>query len=96
MALSDQQALERHVDAVVARLRERLSPEEYDLVSELRHLEELAILAACAEWEQRALDALARHFPEHELAIRGVAAHVRTTNADCDTLQGLRVSRLGN
>ena len=58
-------------------------------------LEELALLAACAAWEQRCLDALAQHFPEHALALRAVAAHVRNTNADCDTLRGLPAGRHG-
>jgi len=80
----------------VARLRERLAPEEFRLVRHLRHLEELALLAACAAWEARCLDALALHFPEHALAIRAVAAHVRSTNADCDTLRGLPAGRHGH
>ncbi len=58
-------------------------------------LEELALLAACAAWEQRCLDTLAQHFPEHDLALRAVAAHVRSTNAECDTLRGLPAGRHG-
>ena len=95
MAVMDQADLERRVDEVVAQLRERLAPEEFRLVHQLRHLEELALLAACAAWEQRCLDALAQHFPEHDLALRAVAAHVRNTDADCDTLRGLPVGRQG-
>ena len=95
MSVMDPEALDRRIDEVVARLRERLAPEDFHLVYQLRHLEELAILAACAAWEQRCLDALAQHFPEHALAIHAVAAHVRGTDADCDTLRGLPAGRQG-
>ena len=91
----DQADLERRVDELVAQLRERLAPEDFRLVHHLRHLEELALLAACTAWEQRCLDALAQHFPEHALALRAVAAHVRNTNAECDTLRGLPAGRYG-
>jgi hypothetical protein len=76
-----------------ARLRERLPPEDFRLVRQLRHLEELATVAACEAWQRRLLDALARHFPEQELAVRAVAAHVVGTDADCDTLRGLPSGR---
>ena len=56
----------------------------------------VALLAACAAWEQRCLEALAQHFPEHALAIRAVAAHIRSTDADCDTLRGLPAGRHGH
>ena len=95
MSLKDDEALALKIDAVVAQLRERLAPEELALVHELRHLEELALLGVCAAWEQRCLDALAQHFPEHELALRAVAAHVRRTDAECDTLRGLPAGRHG-
>jgi len=95
MSVMDRAALERQIDEVVAQLRERLAPEEFRLVYQLRHLDELALLAACTTWEQRCLDALAQHFPEHELAIRAVAAHVRSTDAECDTLRGLPAGRQG-
>jgi hypothetical protein len=95
MSVMDQADVERQIDAVVAQLRERFAPEEFRLVYQLRHLEELAILAACAAWEQRCLDALALHFPEHALALRAVAAHVRNTDAECDTLRGLPAGRQG-
>ena len=95
MSVMDPEALDRRIDEVVARLRERLAPEEFRLVRELRDLEELALLAACTAWEQRCLDALAQHFPKHDLAIRAVAAHVRSTDAECDTLRGLPAGRHG-
>src|SRR5262249_9345511 len=95
MSILDSEALDRRIDAVVAQLRERLAAEDFRLVCELRHLEELALLAACAAWEQRCLDALAQHFPEHALAFRAVAAHVRNTDAECDTLRGLPAGRHG-
>jgi hypothetical protein len=91
----DQADLERRIDEVVAHLRERLAPEDFRLVCQLRHLDELALLAACAAWEQRGLDALAQHFPEHELALRAVVAHIRSTDAQCDTLRGLPAGRHG-
>ena len=93
MAVMDQEDLELKIDAVVAQLRERLVPEDFRLVRQLRHLEELALLAACTAWEERCLDALAQHFPEHALALRAVAAHVRNTDAECDTLRGLPAGR---
>ena len=95
MSVMDPEALDRRIDEVLAQLRERLAPEEFRLVRQLRHLEELALLAACTAWEQRCLDALAQHFPEHALALRAVAAHVRSTDADCDTLRGLPAGRQG-
>ena len=95
MSIMDPEALDRRIDEVVAQLGGRLAPEEFRLVHQLRHLEELALLAACTAWEQRYLDALAQHFPEHELALRAVAAHVRNTDAECDTLRGLPAGRQG-
>src|SRR5262249_58178904 len=93
MSVMAPEALDRRIDAVVAQLRERLAAEDFRLVCELRHLEELALLAACAAWEQRCLDALAQHFPEHALAFRAVAAHVRKTDAEGDPLPGLPAGR---
>ncbi|HEY7066578.1 MAG TPA: hypothetical protein VII06_34210 [Chloroflexota bacterium] len=87
--------LEQHIQQVEARLRERLTPEDFRLVRQLRHLEELATVSACEAWQRRLLDALARHFPEQELAIRAVATHVVGTDADCDTLRGLPAGRHG-
>jgi hypothetical protein len=85
--------LEQRLQQLETRLREHLAPEDFRLVRQLRHLEELATVAACEAWQRRLLDALARHFPEQELAIRGVAAHVVGTDADCDTLRGLPAGR---
>jgi hypothetical protein len=85
--------LEQRLQQLEARLRERLPPEDFRLVRQLRHLEELATVAACEAWQRRLLDALARHFPEQELAVRAVAAHVVGTDADCDTLRGLPSGR---
>ena len=95
MSVMDQEDFESRIAEVVAQLRERLAVEDFRLVRQLRHLEELALLAACTAWEQRYLDALAQHFPEHALAIHAVAAHVRGTDADCDTLRGLPAGRQG-
>ena len=95
MSVMDPEALDHQIDEVVARLRERLAPADFRLVYQLRHLEELALLAACTTWEQRCLDTLAQHLPEHALALRAVAAHVRSTNAECDTLRGLPAGRQG-
>jgi hypothetical protein len=92
---TEQDALEQRVTALEARLRARLSPEDFRLVRQLRQAEELAAVAACAAWEARLSDALAHHFPAQELAIRGVIAHIRATNADCDTLQGRPAGRQG-
>jgi hypothetical protein len=91
----EQDALEQRIAELEAQLRVRLSPEDFQLVRQLRQAEELAAVAACAAWEARLSDALARHFPEQALAIRGVIAHITATNADCDTLQGLPAGRQG-
>ena len=85
--------LEQRLQQLETRLRERLAPEDFRLVRQLRHLEEIATVAACEPWQRRLLDALARHFPEQELAIRAVATHVVGTDADCDTLRGLPAGR---
>jgi hypothetical protein len=90
---TEQAALEQRVTALEAQLRARLSPEDFALVRQLRQAEEIATVAACTAWEALLCDALARHFPEQALAIRGVIAHITTTNADCDTLQGLPAGR---
>ena len=87
--------LEERIEKLEGCLRERLAPEDFRLVRQLRHTEELAAIAACEAWQQRLLDALARHFPEQELAIRAVAAHVTATDGDCDTLRGLPAGRHG-
>jgi hypothetical protein len=86
---TEQDALEQRVTELEAQLRARLSPADFQLVRQLRQAEELAAVAACAAWEARLCEALARHFPEQALAIRGVIAYLATTNADCDTLRGL-------
>jgi hypothetical protein len=85
--------LEQRLQQVETELRARLASEDFRLVRQLRHLEELATVAACEAWQRRLLDALARHFPEQELAVRAVAAHVVGTDADCDTLRGLPSGR---
>jgi hypothetical protein len=90
---TEQDTLERRVADLEAQLRARLSPEDFQLVRQLRQAEELAAVAACAAWEAQLCDALVRHFPEQELAIRGVLAHITATNADCDTLRGLPAGR---
>ncbi|SRR5579883_1231001 len=87
--------LEERIRLLERQLRDRLSPEDFELVWQLRHLEELATVAACDAWQCHLLDALARHFPEQELAIRAVAAHVIGTDADCDTLRGEPSGRHG-
>jgi hypothetical protein len=92
---TEQDALEQRVTALEAQLRARLAPEDFQLVRQLRQAEELAAVAACAAWEARLCEALVRHFPEQALAIRGAIAHITTTNADCDTLQGLPAGRQG-
>ncbi len=91
-----QEDLELRVKQLEACLRERLSPEDFRLVCELRQAEEAATTAACQAWEALYLDALAQHFPDIELAIRGVAAHVSATSGDCDTLRGLPSGRHGH
>jgi hypothetical protein len=92
---TEQSALEQRVTALEARLRARLSREDFQLVQQLRQAEEIAAVAACAAWEARLCDALARHLPKQELAIRGVISHITATNADCDTLRGLPAGRQG-
>lgn len=85
----------RQADQVRAQLRERLAPGDYRLVRQLQHLEELATVAACTAAEQRLLDALVAHFPDHALALQGVLAHARATEAACDTLQGRSIQQPG-
>ncbi len=82
-------ALEERIAAIEARLRDQLPAEGFALVRELRCLEELATLAACEAWQRRMLDAVVRHFPDHELALRGVVQHVLATDGDCDTWHGV-------
>ncbi len=93
--VSYDETLELRVDQLDAALRARLSPADYRLVCMLRQAEELAAVAACTVWEERMLAALVQHFPDQELAIRGVITHVHNTNADCDTLRGLGMLRPG-
>ena len=85
--------LEQRIQQIETRLRERLAPDDFRLVRQLRQLEELATVNACEAWQRRLLEALACHFPEHDLSIRAVAAHVVGTDADCDTLRGLPSGR---
>jgi hypothetical protein len=92
---TEQDALEQRVTDLEAQLYARLSPADFQLVRQLRQAEELAAIGACTAWEARLYDALARHFPEQELALRGVIAHITATNADCDTLRGLPAGRHG-
>ena len=92
---AEQIALEERVTTLETQLRARLSPEDLQLVRQLRQAEELAAVAACAAWEARLRDALVHHFPRQALAIQGVFAHITATNADCDTLRGLPAGRQG-
>ena len=89
------ETLELRVDQLDASLRARLSPEDYRLVCKLRQAEELAAVAACVAWEERMLAALVRHFPDHDLAIRAVIAHVHNTHADCETFRSPGTPRPG-
>jgi hypothetical protein len=88
-------ALQQRLAAVEVRLRAQLSEEEFRLVRELRCLDELVTMAACDAWQRRVLEALVRHLPDHELALRGLIQHVITTEGDCDTLRGLGTGRHG-
>src|SRR4051794_39692106 len=85
----------QQAEQVLAQLRARLSDEEYRLVRQLRHLEELATVAACTAAEERLLAAIVAHFPEQALAVQTVIAHVRGTEADCETLQRRRRGQAG-
>ncbi len=90
-----QEEFELEVEKLEAGLRERLPADDFRLVCQLRRVEELATVAACQVWEERFLEALVQHFPDLELALRGVAAHITATSADCDTLRGLPSGRYG-
>jgi hypothetical protein len=92
---TEQDALEQRVTELEAQLCARLSPEDFQLVRQLRQAEELAAIASCTAWEARLCEALVHHFPEQALALRGVIAHITATNADCDTLRGLPAGRHG-
>jgi hypothetical protein len=86
---AEAQEWERQAAKVHAHLHQRLAPKDYQLVEQLRHLDELATVAACTAAEQRLLDALAAHFPDHALALQGIIAHVRLSDGECQTAQGL-------
>ena len=90
-----QEEFELEVERLEACLREQLSADDFRLVRQLQRAEELAAVAACQAWEQRFLEALVQHFPDIELALRGVATHITATGADCDTLRGLPSGRHG-
>lgn len=92
---TSQDELELHVRELETRLRDRLSAEDFRLVHQLQLAEELAAVAACQAWQQRFIEALVQHFPDIELALRGVVAHLTVTEVDCDTLQGLPCGRHG-
>ncbi len=94
-AETDAQAFARQADQALAQFRARLTPEDYRLVRQLRHLDDPATVAACAAAQERFLHALVAHFPDHALALQGVLAHIRATDADCDTLRGLPAGRQG-
>jgi hypothetical protein len=85
----------QQAEQVLAQLRARLAPEDYRLVRQLLHLEELATVAACTAAEQHLLNALVAHFPDHSLALEATIAHVRATNADCETLRRRAIPPLG-
>jgi hypothetical protein len=90
-----QEELETRVKQLEERLRQRLTAEDFRLVCQLRQAEEVAATAACQAWEAQFLDALVQHFPNIELAIRGVALHVMATSGDCETLRGQPSGRHG-
>ncbi len=92
---TDAQGFARQADEVLAQLRARLAPEDYGLVRQLRYLDDLATVAACTAAEERFLAALVAHLPEHALAIQGVLAHIRATDANCDTLRRQPAGRQG-
>jgi hypothetical protein len=80
----------QQADQVRAQLRARLTDEEYRLARQFWHLEELALVATYTATEQRLLEALVAHLPEHAVAIRAVINHVWATQGQCDTLERLR------
>jgi hypothetical protein len=85
----------QQAEQILAHLCERLAPEDYRLVRQLLHLEELAIVAACTAAEERLLAAVVAHCSDHTLALEATIAHVRATNADCETLQRRAARRAG-
>ena len=87
--------LDLHARDLEERLRQRLSAEDFRLVHQLQITRELAAVAACQAWQQRFLERLVQHFPEIEIAIRGVMAHLTATEPECDTLRGLPSGRHG-
>jgi hypothetical protein len=87
---TDAMMFAQQAEQVLAQLRARLTDDEYRLVSQLRHLEDLATVAACTAAEERLLEAIVAHFPEQAVAVQAVIAHVRATEADCETLQRRR------
>jgi hypothetical protein len=64
----------QQADQVLAQLRERLAPADYQLVLHLRQLEEYAAVAACTAAEERALATLVACLPDPTLALLGEVA----------------------
>jgi hypothetical protein len=64
----------QQADQVLAQLRERLAPADYQLVLQLRQLEEYAAVAACTAAEQRTLATLVACLPDPTLALLGEVA----------------------
>jgi hypothetical protein len=65
---ADALAFAQQAEQVRAQLRARLSDDEYRLVSQLRHLDELATVAACTAAEERLLATLLAYYPDQALA----------------------------
>ena len=70
----DALAFAQQAEQILAHLRERLAPADYQLVLQLRQLEEQAAVAACTAAEQRALAALVACLPDPTLALLGEVA----------------------
>ena len=64
----------QQADQVLAQLRERLAPADYQLVLQLRQLEEYAAVAACTAAEQHTLAAVIACLPDSALASLGEVA----------------------
>jgi hypothetical protein len=92
---SEALAFAQQAQQVLAQLHAQLGPEDYRLVQQLLHLEELATVAACAAAEERLLAALLDRHPDQAPAWESTIAELREANAASDTLPRRRARRAG-
>ena len=82
--LREIEALERQISDLVSVLRARLEPAQFQLVWALQDAVERLGLADALLREQQLVDALARHWPDHEPAARATIQHVLVDSIGAD------------